>query len=229
MAGRKSFQKWARVNAPRLTHRPTKGAPVVLRGPRGIKYGVRRENTKARDRTTDRARVAEREFYLGRGRPCILFLDTNILLEAPDVHLYNAGYSDVTFVILEAVLKELQGLRRSTDPSLRSQAVRAWSNLQMLRGQRASALGLPAGRHGHRVRFEPESMALGSATEQVDQVLVDQADAEQRRKPEAVVAVLTRDRGVCDRARLAGVDFLLVSGPFSNQVLQRLVRGLVGA
>lgn len=190
---------------------------------------MRREKTKPQERAPDRARLAEREFYLGRGRPCVLFLDTNILLEAPDIQLYDAGYSDVTFVILEAVLKELKGLRRSADPSLRSQAVRAWSNLQTLRGQRGSTVGLPTGRYGHRVRFEPESMALVSSAEQADQALVDLAEVEQRRKPEAVVAVLTRDRGVCDRARLAGVDFLLVSGPFTNQALQRLVRGLIGA
>ncbi len=167
----------------------------------------------------------ERQYYLGTSRQCILFLDTNILMDAPDLGSYNAGYPQVVFVVLEAVISEISGLRNSPDAELRSRASRAYSALEPLLRRQGRAVGLPVGRYGHHLRIplEPATPREGVA---VDQLLVDRAAEEQRRRPDKLVALVTRDEGVCAQARAVGVRCVRVHGRFDNRELQKIVRDL---
>ncbi|MBI4491786.1 MAG: hypothetical protein HY690_03225 [Chloroflexi bacterium] len=162
-------------------------------------------------------RAALRPGALSSGpRACVLYLDTNLLLDFPELERYRGEYSQLTLVVLDAVVRELEGLRRGRDDTA-VRAQRAWLALEALRRRPGARGGVALGRSGHLVRFEP---GQGNA----DALLVEHAAAALQRQPEAAVAVVTRDRALADQARAGHVPVVQVHGTFDNVQFQRAVR-----
>lgn len=162
-------------------------------------------------------RAALRPEAFGSGpRPCLLYLDTNLLLDFPELDRYRGQHGQLTLVVLEAVASELEGLGRGSDDTA-GRARRAWLALEALRRRPGARSGVPLGHSGHQLRFEP-----GQGP--VDELLVARASAAVQREPRAAIAVVTRDAGVADRARAAQVPVILIHGLFDNAQLQRAVR-----
>lgn len=151
-------------------------------------------------------------------RPAILFLDTNILLDCPRPEDYRLPGRPVTVVVIPEVMRELRGLARSPDRGQVGRAMQALATLEPLAQRRGSAVGVPLGRSGTTLRVLP-----GAPTDTIstDAQLVLLARAEQARRPEATVAVVTKDWGIADRARAERVKSILIRGTASAAELGR--------
>jgi hypothetical protein len=153
-------------------------------------------------------------------RPAILFLDTNILLDIPRVDEYRLPGRRITLVVIPEVMRELRGLARSPGRGQVGHAMQAVSTLESLSQRRGSALGIPLGRSDSTLRVLPGAPVEGIST---DQQLVLRAKAERSRSKGEMVAVVTKDWGVADRARAEGVKSILIRG---SATISELARGL---
>ncbi len=142
-------------------------------------------------------------------RPAILFLDTNVLLDMPRPEEYRFSGRQITLVVIPEVLRELRGLARSRDRGQAGSAMQAVAAIESLASRRGSALGLPIPRSSATIRVPIVSTSLGGSA---DAPLVARAKTEQARDPRPVVAVVTRDWGVADRARAERVKTILLHG-----------------
>lgn len=151
-------------------------------------------------------------------RPTILFLDTNILLDMPRLEEYRLQNRAVTLVVIPEVMRELRGLSRSPQRGQAGAALLAIAPLDMLAQRRAGPSGIPLGRSGVTVRILPGNPIDGIPT---DRQLVLRARAEQQRSPGAMVAVVTKDWGVAEIARVEKVKSVLIRGNATPAELER--------
>jgi predicted ribonuclease YlaK len=128
-------------------------------------------------------------------------LDTNVLLDLPDLRQYRTDYPDLTLVILPEVLGELHGLGRSRGPEGQP-ARRAQLELDHLARMRGAALGVPVG-GGTVSVLVPEPHGVKDLS--VDAALIRTVQELQRKQPRAVVALFTRDSRVAEKALFAGI------------------------
>lgn len=140
-------------------------------------------------------------------RPTVLFLDTNILLESPRLAEYRLPGGGLTLVVIPEVMQELRGLAHSPERGQAGAALQALASLETLARRRGGTTGVSVGRSGTSVRVLPGSPKSPLNT---DRQLVLRARSEQSRQPGALVAVVTRDRGVADQARVERVKSILV-------------------
>jgi rRNA-processing protein FCF1 len=154
-------------------------------------------------------------------RACVLFADANVLLDHPDLGAWRCDRPDVRVLVLERVSRELEGLGRRGDATA-TRARRAWLALEAVR-----RAGPRSPRAGARVAVQVLRGSDASAS--VDQHLVAEAAAYGRRWPEVAVGVVTRDRGVWERAMSAGVACTLVRGSFDDAALAGAVRETLAA
>ncbi len=151
-------------------------------------------------------------------RPAVLFLDTNVLLDMPRPEEYRFSGRQVTLVVIPEVLRELRGLARSRDRGLTGPATQALSAFEALANRRGGTRGVPVPRSTAAFRVLP---AAGAGEGSADGPLVARAKAEQTRVPGEMVAVVTRDWGVADRARAERVKSVLLRGRASAAEIER--------
>ena len=152
-------------------------------------------------------------------------MDTNVLLDLPDLRQYRTQYPDVTLVILPEVLGELHGLGRARGPE-GQRARRAQLELEHLARMRGAALGVPVG-GGTVSALVPEPH--GETDLSVDAALIRTAQELQREQPRAVVALFTRDSRVAEQALFAGIPCPLprnraVTPRSAEEALRQVVR-----
>ncbi len=150
-------------------------------------------------------------------RPAILLLDTNILLDMPRPEDYRFSGRQITFVVIPEVMRELRGLSRAPTRGKTGSAMQAVAALEALAHRRGSAQGIPVARSSASFRIVAGSGEAGSA----DGQLVERAKLEQLRNPKAMVAVVTRDWGVADRARTERVKSILLRGAAGPAEIER--------
>lgn len=124
----------------------------------------------------------------------------------------------MTLVVIPEVVRELKGLARNPGRGQAGPAIQALSTIETAAARRGSQGGVPIGRWGVAMRVLPAGSA-GSAS--ADAELVARAKAEQGRQRGSLVAVATRDWGVADRARAAGVKSILIQGRADSAGLER--------
>ncbi len=151
-------------------------------------------------------------------RPVILFLDTNVLLDLPRPGEYRLSSGGLTLVVIPEVMRELRGLARARGRGQVGAAMQALAALETLARRRGSAVGVPVGTAGTSIRIVPED---SGDTASADAQLVARAATEQSRRPDALVAVVTRDWGVAERARAARVKSILIRGTTTPAQLER--------
>ncbi len=140
-------------------------------------------------------------------RPAILFLDTNVLLDMPRPEEYRFAGRQITLVVIPEVVRELRGLSRSPDRGQAGPAMQAVAAIESLANRRHGPLGAPIPRSSATIRVLPLSASgEGSA----DGPLVARAKSEQSRDPKPLVAVVTKDWGVAERARVEKVKTVLL-------------------
>lgn len=105
-------------------------------------------------------------------------------------------------------MRELKGLSRAPVRGQAGSAMRAVASLEALAHRRGSSGGVPIARSSAAFRIVAGSGEAGSA----DGPLVARAKVEQQKNPTAIVAVVTRDWGVTDRARAERVKTILLRG-----------------
>ena len=150
-------------------------------------------------------------------RAAILLLDTNILLDLPRLEGYRFSRRQITLVVIPEVMRELRGLSRAPARGQAGSAMQALAALESLAHRRGSAQGIPVARSSASFRIIPGSGEGGSA----DGHLVARAKAEHLRDPRAMVAVVTRDWGVADRARAERVKSILLRGVAGATEIER--------
>ena len=153
-------------------------------------------------------------------RPATLFLDTNILLDSPTLEACLLPTRNATLVVLPEVMRELRGLARSPTRGQAGAAMQAVANLESLARRRGSAAGIPLSRSNTLLRIVPGTREGPINT---DAELVVRAKAEQARRRGVLVAVVTRDAGVAERARSEGVKSILIHGSITPKELERRV------
>ena len=152
-------------------------------------------------------------------RPAILFLDTNILLDYPDLKDYGRSARPLTLVVIPEVMAELRGLSRAPGRGEAGAALRALAVLEPLARPFHRSPSRPHA-SGFAIRVLPgEPSGAGAA----DRQLTVQARAEQARNPGSIVVVVSRDRGVAEHARTAGVKSVLLFGCASPSEVEKRV------
>ena len=151
-------------------------------------------------------------------RPAILFLDTNILLDCPRPGDYRLPGRRLTLVVIPEVMRELRGLAKAPGRGQVGAAGQALAALESLARRRGSDAGVPTGSAGVSFRILPGQPGGEINT---DRQLVLRAKAEQARQRGAMVAVVTRDRGVAELARAERVKSILIRGGFDPAQLER--------
>lgn len=152
-------------------------------------------------------------------RPAILFLDTNILLDYPDLKDYGRSLRPLTLVVIPEVMAELRGLSRAPARGEAGAALRALAVLEPLARPFHRSPDRPSA-SGFAIRVLPgEPSGAGAA----DRQLAFRASAEQARRTGAIVAVVSRDRGVAEHARAAGVKSILLFGCATPSEVERRV------
>jgi rRNA-processing protein FCF1 len=141
-------------------------------------------------------------------RPAILFLDTNVLLDMPRPEEYRFSGRKVSLVVIPEVMRELRGLARAPARGQVGQAMQALGALESLANRRGSALGIPIVRSSASIRILPGA----DSGESADAPLIRRAKAEQGRGAKALIAVVTKDWGVAERARTERVKSILLRG-----------------
>lgn len=150
-------------------------------------------------------------------KPAILLLDTNILLDMPRPEDYRFTGRRITLVVIPEVIRELRGLSASPGRGQAGPAMLAVAALESMANRRGSALGIPVVRSTASFRILAGPAAEGGA----DPNLVARAKAEQLRAREAMVVIVTRDRGVAERARNERVKSILVRGAANASEIER--------
>lgn len=151
-------------------------------------------------------------------RPAILFLDTNVLLDMPRPDEYRFSSRKVTLVVIPEVLRELHGLARAPGRGQAGAAMLAAGAVESMANRRRGSAGIPVPRSSAVFRVPAVS---GAGEGSADGPLVARAKAEQARDPQSLVAVVTRDRGVADRARAERVKTVLLWGQATASEIER--------
>ncbi|MBM2809697.1 MAG: hypothetical protein HW416_456 [Chloroflexi bacterium] len=158
--------------------------------------------------------------------PCVVYVDTNVLLDLPDLRDYRTSYPDVTLVILPEVLGELNGLSRV--PGQNGQAARR-SMLALHRVEHTPgvAVGVPV--PGGTVSvMVPERHGVKGLS--VDDALLRAAQTLQRREARSVVGLFTRDGRIAERALFSGIPCPLPrKGPITAPIAEAALKQLVAA
>src|SRR5665647_681733 len=107
-------------------------AEIICSAPRRVKRS--RPSTVARRRDGSPTLPARCYTPLGRRavRPAILFMDTNILLDYPDLKDYRRSLRPLTLVVIPEVMAELRGLSRAPARGEAGAALRALAVLEPL-------------------------------------------------------------------------------------------------
>lgn len=150
-------------------------------------------------------------------QPAILLLDTNILLDLPRPEDYRFSGRQVTLVVIPEVMRELRGLSRAPSRGRAGSALQAVAAMESLAHRRGSAQGIAVARSSASFRIVAGLGEGGSA----DGQLVARAKLEQLRNPKTMVAVVTRDWGVADRARAERVKSILLRGAVDSTEIER--------
>ena len=150
-------------------------------------------------------------------RPAILLLDTNILLDLPRPEDYRFTGRPVTLVVIPEVMRELRGLSRAPSRGRAGPALQAVAAMESMSHRRGSTHGIAVARSSACFRIVAGSGESGSA----DGQLVARAKLEQLRNPKAMVAVVTRDWGVADRAMAERVKSILLRGTVDSTEIER--------
>lgn len=132
---------------------------------------------------------------------CTLIIDTNILLDIPDINSFNWGVQPVTVLVLQSVQEELRGLARDRiNQRLANSAQRVFNKLNNLQ-RRISAEGypLPGGGHLCFINGLPEVPHPLNA-ESVDHQQIALALKLMKDYPNRFCAIVTRDREMADIA-----------------------------
>ena len=166
---------------------------------------------------TRRRRDSADELGATRVRPAILLLDTNILLDLPRPESYRFSGRQVTLVVIPEVMRELRGLSRAPSRGRAGSALQAVAAMESLAHRRGSALGVAIARSSACFRIVTGLGESGSA----DGQLVARAKQEQLRNPNAMVAVVTRDWGVAEKARDERVKSILLRGVVDSAEIER--------
>jgi hypothetical protein len=154
--------------------------------------------------------------------PAILFLDTNILLDMPRPQEYRFSSRRVTLVVIPEVMRELKGLARAPARGQAGPAMQAVAALESLANRRGSALGVPVPGSTAVIRVLASS---GGESGSADGPLIARARAEAGRGSGEIVAVVTRDWGVAERARIERVKTVLLRGPATVADIERGIAG----
>jgi predicted transcriptional regulator len=152
-------------------------------------------------------------------RSTVLFLDTNILLDSPRLEEYRLPGRQLTLVVIPEVMQELRGLAQSRDRGQTGAAMQALAGLQSLARRGGGTTGIPVGRAGTSVRVLPGSPRAPLDT---DRQLVLRARSEQNRRPDALVAVVTRDHGVAELARGERVKSIIIRDSVTAELDRRV-------
>lgn len=152
-------------------------------------------------------------------RPAVLFLDTNILLDSPRMDGYRIPGRKLTLMIIPEVMQELRGLAKSPARGQTGAALQALASLEALARRGGGTTGILVGRSGTSVRVLAGSPRAPLDT---DRQLVLRAGSEQGRQPAALVAVVTRDRGVADLARAERVKCALIRDSVAAELDRRV-------
>jgi predicted ribonuclease YlaK len=150
-------------------------------------------------------------------QPAILVLDTNILLDLPRPEDYRFSGRKVTLVVIPEVMRELRGLSRAPSRGRAGQAMQAVAAIESMAHRRGRDQGIPVARSSAVFRIVPGS----GMNEIADGQLVAYAKAEQLRDPKVMVAVVTRDWGVAERARGERVKSILLRDVTSATEIER--------
>ena len=142
-------------------------------------------------------------------RASILFLDTNVLLDMPRPEEYHFSGRQITLVVIPEVLRELRGLSRSPERGQAGQAMQAVAAIESMAKRRSGGRDVRVLRSSAVFRLPPVAATSGGSA---DGPLVAKAKAEQARDPKSLVAVVTKDWGVADRARAERVKTVLLRG-----------------
>ncbi len=149
---------------------------------------------------------------------CTLIIDTNILLDIPNIHNFNWGVQPVNLKILQSVRDELRGLARDQmDRKLARTAQSAFDKLNNLQ-RRAPAEGYPLPGGGHLCFTDdlPE-IAHPLDAESVDHKQIALALTLMKAYPNKFCAIVTRDREMADIAAATRPNVLVVM-PVGNDI-----------
>lgn len=149
-------------------------------------------------------------------RPAVLFLDTNILLDMPRPEDYRFSTRKVTLIVIPEVMRELRGLARSPARGQTGPAMQAVAALEQMANRRGSALGIPVHRSTAVFRVLP-----GEGGGSADDPLIARAKAERVRQAGSIVAVVTRDWGIAEKARPERVKTVLLRGCATAAEIER--------
>jgi hypothetical protein len=170
-------------------------------------------------------------------RPCLLIVDTNILLMLPRIDavdwqaLDSNINAEVTVCILESVMDELYGLARDQlNTSKATAAQQAYTYLLNLQ-QRAVAGKIPLLSGGH-LQFAGVPAAIHSPLDpaNVDHQQIAFAQEQIRRVPKLFCAIVTRDQEMADIAAASRPRVFIIApggGNIAEAIRQRLHRLLL--
>ena len=161
---------------------------------------------------------------------CAVIVDTNILLEVPDLHAFNWGVAPITVYVLRSVLDELQGLARDQQNLTKAKtARRVLGNLEnILRRMPAEGYPLPG---GGRLLFPdpPSQIRPPLDPENVDHQQIASARERLLSTPSCFCAIVTRDREMHDIAisTRPTVPVVMPGGGPIEQAIQQQLRRLI--
>ena len=143
---------------------------------------------------------------------CSLIVDTNILMDVPDIEELNWGVNSSTIYILESALNELKKLsRRNKYPEIVRKANRARVNLDRFSPEARNGGHLLA--DGNHLFFEPTPQRIPEPLDptNVDHQQIAFAITLLRANPNRFCAIVTQDRKMADIAHAAHADLEIIN------------------